>query len=95
MKKKIYFWFCLMAVVLVTMAGCASATPTERTMKVTTIDRNRDMVTCVDGEGQVWQFFGAEDYLVGDLVSCEIDDKGTLGYSDDVILNHHYIGVFF
>lgn len=95
MKKKFYFWFCLMTVILTTLTGCANTAPVEKTMRVTTIDRNRDMVTCVDAEEQVWQFFGAEDYLIGDLVKCEIDDNGTLEFSDDIILNHHYIGVSF
>lgn len=95
MKKKIYFWFSLAVIILTTMAGCAEVSPVERTMRVTTIDRNRDMVTCVDADEQVWQFFGVEDYFVGDLVRCEIDDKGTLEFSDDVILNHRYIGVSF
>lgn len=95
MKKKFCFWLCLIVTILTTFTGCANTAPVEKTMRVTTIDRNRDMVTCVDAEEQVWQFFGAEDYLVGDLVRCEIDNKGTLEFSDDIILNHHYIGVSF
>jgi hypothetical protein len=93
MKK--FLIICLMVFTLGLTACNTTSAPVEKTMKVTTIDRNRDMVTCVDAEEQVWQFFGAEDYLVGDLVRCEIDDRGTLEFSDDIILNHHWLGVSF
>ena len=66
-----------------------------RTAKITGIDYAADTVTLVDGSGLVWQFFGCEDYDIGDLVSLLMSDAGTPEtVLDDVIVSASYAGYF-
>lgn len=60
------------------------------TAVVVSVDRENDVVTCVDGNGEEWQFTEADDWLVGDGVSMLMNDKGTLSIYDDEIVSVRY-----
>lgn len=60
------------------------------TMEVTNIEN--DVVTIQTSTGIVYQFTGAEDLAVGDLVSLIMDNKGTVEIFDDEILQVRYAG---
>lgn len=60
------------------------------TMEVTDIEN--DVVTIQTSTGIVYQFTGAEDLVVGDLVSLIMDSKGTKEILDDEILQVRYAG---
>ena len=57
---------------------------------VVSVDRENDVVTCVDGNGEKWEFTEADDWLVGDLVSMLMNDKGTPSIYDDEIVSVRY-----
>lgn len=57
---------------------------------VVSVDRENNVVTCVDGNGEKWEFTDADDWLVGDLVSMLMNDKGTPSIYDDEIVSVRY-----
>lgn len=61
-------------------------------MVVTELDRAQDVVTCTDATGNVWSFYGCEDYAEGDLVACIMDTMGTDTITDDAIIEARYTG---
>lgn len=53
-----------------------------------------DTVTCRDFNGNLWQFHGVEDWVVGDVASLLMDDAGTPMIKDDIVLDARYDGWF-
>ena len=65
------------------------------TVVVIEIDHEGDIVTCVDGADNFWEFYGVEDWQTGDYVSLLMDDNGTPEtIYDDVITMTLYAGTF-
>ncbi len=65
------------------------------TVQVIELDREGDIVTCVDGADNFWEFYGVEDWQTGDFASLLMDDNGTPNtIYDDVITMAHYAGTF-
>ena len=64
------------------------------TMQVTDIDYNNDVVTIETATGFTYEFYGAEDYTKGDLVSCIMFSNGTADITDDMILSVRYSGFY-
>ena len=54
------------------------------------IDRNADVVTCEDYNGNLWEFTGCEDWYVGDLCNLVMFDNNTAEIYDDIILRTIY-----
>lgn len=85
--------------ILLTMMASLNGVPAEqhdiyvRTMEVVELNRESDIVICVDAVGFEWEFYGCEDYATGDLVACLMDTMGTEDtILDDVILDSYYTG---
>ena len=49
------------------------------------VDRESDIVTCEDSNGNLWEFYGCEDWQEGDCASLLMNDQGTPTICDDVI----------
>ena len=65
------------------------------TVRVVELDHDAGVVVCVDGAGNGWEFYGVEDWQVGDFASLLMDDNGTPNtIYDDVITMTHYAGTF-
>lgn len=65
------------------------------TVQVIELDCEGDIVTCVDGADNLWEFYGVEDWQTGDFASLLMDDNGTPNtIYDDVITMAHYAGTF-
>ena len=65
------------------------------TAQIVELDRNADVVVCIDGTGNSWAFYGVEDWQVGDFASLLMDNNGTTEtIYDDVIIMAHYAGTF-
>jgi hypothetical protein len=65
------------------------------TVQVAELDHEADVVVCVDSAGNGWEFYGVEDWQVGDFVSLLMDDNGTPEtIYDDVITMTRYAGIF-
>lgn len=64
------------------------------TALVIDISRPTDTVTVRDFNGNLWQFKGAEDWMVNDICSCVMDNKNTSQIKDDEIISVRYDGYF-
>ena len=60
------------------------------TAVVTKTDRVADTVTIEDAAGNEWQFYGVEDWEVGDGASAIMCDNGTQEIFDDSIVSVRY-----
>ena len=52
---------------------------------VVEVDRDNDIVTCEDSNGNLWEFYGCEDWQEGDCASLLMNDQGTPSVYDDAI----------
>ena len=65
------------------------------TVVVVGLDHDDDIVTCVDGADNFWEFYGIEDWQTGDYASLLMDDNATPNsIYDDVITMTLYAGTF-
>ena len=64
------------------------------TTKVVELDRENDVVTCEDFNGNLWEFEGCEDWQDGDICSLLMNNKGTEKIYDDEIVLAQYNGTF-
>lgn len=81
---------CLILIALATTSCGTEKYP--RTMTVTEIDTASDTVILTDYVGHEWSFYGVEDWMVGDICSCIMDDNGTENITDDIIISTRYGG---
>lgn len=92
------FKIALATINLVTfLMGSAIHTPTEiapthgiypQCMQVCEFIEETDEVICVDSNGNLWSYYGIEDYFVGDLVAVIFDDNGTPeSIYDDIVID--------
>ena len=64
------------------------------TMMVINVCHETEIVTLKDYYGKQWVYKGAvEDIFKNDLVSCMVDNKGTVKLTDDEILDIKYGGM--
>ncbi len=91
---------CVIGIVIMIGTAC-EATQTKPTetlyplaVKIESVDREADVVKCVDGAGNVWEFFGCEDWQEGDFAALLMNDKGTPSIYDDEIITARYAGTF-
>lgn len=76
-------------------AGAAPAAPAEykRMTTVYGLEPADDAVIVVDGDGELWEFYGVEDWAVGDWCELTMIDAGKPGYKwDDEITRTIYKG---
>ena len=60
------------------------------------LDYDTDLVVVEDSVGFIWEFYGIEDYALGDLVGMILCDTGTPEYIlDDTIVETLYGGYHF
>jgi len=57
---------------------------------VVEVDRDNDTVLCEDSTGNLWEFYGAEDWQESDCASLLMNSKGTATIYDDEIENARY-----
>ena len=62
------------------------------TTVVTEVNHGAGVVTCVDSNGNEWQFSGAEDWAENDICSLLMATNGTTGIFDDSIIKAIYGG---
>ena len=76
--------------------GAGPAAPAEY-RKMTTVyslDPADDAVIVVDNDGELWEFYGVEDWAIGDYCELTMIDAGKPGYKwDDEITHTVYKGV--
>ena len=57
---------------------------------VTELDYAADVVTFMDARGMCWNFYGVEDWQVGDLLCAILYDAGTFDPLDDAVIGATY-----
>lgn len=62
------------------------------TARIVEIDKDNDIVTCEDNNGESWMFDGCEDWQEGDCVELLMCDNGTQSIYDDEIIRVRYVG---
>lgn len=55
------------------------------------VNSDLDKVTVIDCDGEVYQFYGSEDWLVNDKCILLMDNNGTEDIKDDIIISTKYI----
>ena len=89
--KKILF---ILLFILITLAfvSCLKPTYYALTTVVVELETENDVVTCEDFNGNLWEFEGCEDWVIGDIASLLMNDKGTEKIYDDTIIDTRYSG---
>ena len=60
---------------------------------VTETNTKTDSVTIMTlPDGNLWEFYGVEDWSGGDLAACIFSDNGTPNFQDDEIITVRYSG---
>lgn len=59
---------------------------------VTETDETTDTVTFTTDSGNMYVFYGVEDWLEGDKIAAIMDDKGTDQVYDDAVIDVRYMG---
>lgn len=59
---------------------------------VAEVNREADTVTVETQNGHMWEFYGAEDWMIGDLCAMLMNDMGTAEVTDDEIVSVRYCG---
>lgn len=53
-----------------------------------------DTVVVETSTGNIFEFYGSEDWFIGDCVSMTMDSCGTVEVNDDIIITVKYSGVW-
>ena len=61
--------------------------------RVVELDPERDIVTVENTQGFLWEFYGCEDWEIGDACACVMNDRGTERIFDDKIVSVRYEGM--
>ena len=90
--KKLLILILAIVIIACTCSCGKSSTLYPETAKVVSISGNEVVVeTCT---GNLFAFYGAEDWFVDDTVSMIMDSCGTANVKDDVIITVKYSGVW-
>ena len=93
MKKLLIILIILLAIVIIACTcSCGKSTLYPETGKV--VEICNDTVTVETSTGNLFEFYGSEDWFVGDIVSMIMDSCGTTEITDDVIIAVKYSGVW-
>lgn len=83
----------LTGIIIAIMTACGSK-DYPKTMIVTEVNEESDTVILIDNEGFEWEIYGVEDWEIGDIGSCIMNDNGTEDITDDEIVDIRYGGYF-
>ena len=89
--KKLLIIILAIAIIACT-CSCGKSTLYPETGKV--VEICNDVVTVETSTGNLFAFYGAEDWSIGDCVSMIMDSCGTENITDDIILAVKYSGVW-
>lgn len=82
--------FLILAILIVAyMCSCGkSSTLYPETGKV--VEISGEVVAVETSTGNLFEFYGSEDWFVGDCVSLTMDSCGTENVTDDAVIDAHY-----
>ena len=90
--KKLLILILAIAIIACICSCGKSSTLYPETGKV--VEICNDVVTVETSTGNLFAFYGAEDWSIGDCVSMIMDSCGTENITDDIILAVKYSGVW-
>lgn len=85
--KKLLIIILAIAIIACT-CSCGKSTLYPETGKV--VEICDDVVTVETSTGNLFEFYGSEDWSIGDCVSMIMDSCGTKRVTDDIIIDAHY-----
>ena len=89
MKKLLIILIILLAIVIIACTcSCGKSTLYPETGKVVSI--SGDAVMVETSTENLFEFYGSEDWSIGDCVSLTMDSCGTQRVTDDIIIDAHY-----
>ena len=95
----LFFGIALLIIVAIASTSCMKnnaqlsvANPYPHAAVVVEVDDVGDCVHASDYNGEVWMFYGAEDWMIGDIAAMIIDDCGTPEVAGDKIVSVRYCG---
>lgn len=91
MRKILILILILATLLALSVSACGKSTLYPETGKV--VEICNDTVSVETSTGNVFEFYGAEDWFVGDCISLIMDGCGTANVEDDVIITVKYSGV--
>ena len=80
-------WYAIYSLAAARSAACECYALTTCVVEV---DRDNDIVTCEDSNGNLWEFYGCEDWQEGDCASLLMNNQGTPSIYDDAIEGARY-----
>lgn len=90
--KKLLILILAIVIIACTCSCGKSSTLYPETAKVVSI--SGDAVTVETSTGNLFEFYGSEDWFIGDCVSMIMDSCGTENITDDIIITVKYSGVW-
>lgn len=90
--RKILILILILATLLALVSACGKSTLYPETGKV--VEICNDTVSVETSTGNIFEFYGSEDWFVGDIASMIMDSCGTTEITDDVIIAVKYSGVW-
>ena len=86
--RKILILILILATLLALVSACGKSTLYPETGKV--VEICNDTVSVETSTGNIFEFYGSEDWFVGDCISLIMDSCGTPRVTDDIIIDAHY-----
>lgn len=90
--KKLMILILAIVIIACTCSCGKSSTLYPETGKV--VEICNDTVSVETSAGNVFEFYGSEDWFIGDCVSMIMDSCGTVEVNDDMIITVKYSGVW-
>lgn len=79
-------------IMIMILCGIISAHTYTAMTTVVEIEPENDTVVCEDATGNLWAFYGSNNWHVGDMCQLLMHDCGTADVTDDIIIREAYIG---
>ena len=100
MKKKAFVLIHIFVLIAIILCSCGEKPATIQNDSelypmntvVNEIDEENDVVVCADYNGNLWEFYGVEDWQEGDFATMIMDTCGTATIYDDEIVTVRYNG---
>ena len=86
--KKITLIITIIVTLFLALPCTAEIYPLITTIK--SIDRNLDLVYCVDQNGNKWAFYGANNQKINDILLMIMNDNNSWTIKDDIIKTVYY-----
>ena len=78
----------LATLLALSVSACGKSTLYPETGKV--VEICNDTVSVETSTGNIFEFYGSEDWSIGDCVSMTMDSCGTPKVKDDMVVDAHY-----